>query len=165
MAMTMNTEGLTEVSEMLARLGNRAEETAAAALYDGAGVVADAMTKAVQSIRAEPQKKKNRPPEKTEARWATPEEKAALEGKIGIAKFDRDGSEVDTIVGVTGYSGYAMINGRRKPIREIARAINSGTSFMHKQPVFRKAKNAAKTPAEAAIIAKAEKKFNEIING
>ena len=165
MAMTMNTEGLDDVSAMLAALGNKAEETASAALYDGAGVVADALTRAVSSIYAEPQRKKNQPPAKTPARWPTPEEKAALEGKIGIAKFSRNGSEVDTVVGVTGASGYAVINGKRKPIREIARSINSGTSFMHKQPVFRKAKNAATKPAQAAIIAKAEEKFNEIING
>ena len=43
MAMTINTEGLTEVSQMLERLGNQAEAVASGALYDGASVVADAM--------------------------------------------------------------------------------------------------------------------------
>ena len=165
MAMTIKTEGLTEVSEMLARLGNKAQEVASGALYDGASVVADAFTAAVKSIKAEKQRKKNKPPAKNPKRLATPEEKAALMGKSGIAKFNKDGSEVDTIIGISRRAGYADINGRKKPILEIARSINSGTSFMKKQPVFRKAVSSSQKAAKDATVAKAEKLLDEIING
>ena len=40
MAMTIKTEGLDELNQMLAELGNRAEEVASKSLYEGAGVVA-----------------------------------------------------------------------------------------------------------------------------
>ena len=161
MAMTIKTEGLTEVSEMLTRLGNKAEDVASGSLYDGAGIVADAFTAAVNSIQTETFRyaaggRKRKP---------SPEEKAALMGKSGIAKFNKNGSEVDTLIGISGSAGYANVAGKQKAVREIARSINSGTSFMEKQPIFRKAKSSSQNAAKAAIVAKAEKMFDEIING
>lgn len=161
MAMSIKTEGLTEVSEMLTRLGNKAEDVASGSLYDGAGIVADAFTAAANSIQTEPFRyaaggRKRKP---------SPEEKAALIGKSGIAKFNKNGSEVDTIIGISGSAGYANVAGKQKAVREIARSINSGTSFMEKQPIFRKAKSSSQNAAKAAIVAKAEKMFDEIING
>ena len=164
MPMTINTEGMDELSRMLAQLGSKAQDVASGALYDGAGIVADAMKAAVNSIQAEPQRRKNRPPAKTPARLPTPAEKAAVVGKTGIARFRKEGGDVNTLIGVTGNAGYADVDGKRKPVRLIARAINSGTSFMKKQPVFRKAASMSKGAAQAAIVAKAEEMFNEIIN-
>ena len=165
MAMTIKTEGLTEVSELLTKLGDKAQDVASRALYEGAGVVANAFTAAINSIQAEKQRKKNRPPDKTPKRLPTPEEKAALIGKSGIARFNKNGSEVDTIIGISRSAGYAEINGRKKPILLIARSINSGTSFMRKQPVFRKAVSSSQKTAKAATVAKAEQMLDEIING
>lgn len=157
MAMSIETSGLEELSSMLSQLGNEAENVAAGSLYDGAGVVADAFKSAVNSIRTEPFKGKR------DRRLPSPEEKAALMGKTGIAKFNRTGGEVETLIGVSGAAGYANIGGKAKAVRLIARSINSGTSFMPKQPVFRKAKSASQGKAKAAIVSKAEKMFNEII--
>lgn len=164
MAMTIQTKGLDELNDMLAKLGGEAMNVASGALYDGAGVVADAMRAAANSIACEPQRPKNRPPAKTPARLPTPAEKAAVVGKTGVAKFRKTSGEVNTLIGVAGNAGYAMINGKKKPVRMIARAINSGTSFMKKQPVFRRAKSMCTSQAQAAIVAKAEEMFNEIIN-
>jgi hypothetical protein len=88
-----------------------------------------------------------------------------LIGRTGIARFKEGGGEVDTLIGVTEAAGYAYIGHTKKAVRLIARSINSGTSFMDKQPVFRKAKNAAQGAAKAATVAKAEKLLDEIING
>ena len=158
MAMTMKVEGLDELSRKLAQLGDKAEEVASRALYDGAGVMADAYAQAVNSIQTEPFRyafgDRKRPP--------SPEEKAALKGKTGVAKFDKNGTEVNTAVGVNG-AGYVNIGGKQKAVRKIANAINSGTSFMVKQPVFRRAVTQAKVAASAAIVAKADQLFDEII--
>lgn len=164
--MTIDTEGLDELNALLARLGDKAQEVASRSLYTGAGVVADAMTAAVRSIAAEPQQPKRRPPEKTPARLPTPEEKAAVVGATGIAKFRKEGGEVHTLIGVTGNGngGYASINGHKKAVRLIARSINSGTSFMKKQPVFRRAASQSRGAAVAAVIGKAEELFQEFIN-
>ena len=159
MAMTMPVEGLDKVSAMLNRLGDQAENVAARALYDGAGVMADAYSDAVNSIQTD----KFRYAFNGHKRSVSPEEKAALQGKIGIAKFDKNGSEVNTAVGVSG-GGYVQIAGKQKAVRMLVNAINSGTSFMNKQPVFRKAARTAAGPASAAIVAKADELFNKIIN-
>ena len=159
MAMTMKVVGLDDVMNTLAGLNKNAEAVAAESLYEGAGIVADAFANAAKSIRTEPftYKKKQRLP--------SPEEKAAVVGKTGIAQFTKNGSEVNTLVGVSGAAGYADIGGKPKAVRLIARSINSGTSFMPKQPVFRKAKSASQKAAKAAIIRKAEEMLNEITKG
>jgi len=159
MAMTMKTVGLDEVMSTLARLNKDAEKVAAESLYEGAGIIADAFANAAKSIRTEPFKYKKK------QRLPSPEEKAAIVGKTGIAKFNANGSEVNTLIGVSGAAGYADIGGKPKAVRLIARSINSGTSFMPKQPVFRKAKSASQKAAKAAIIRKAEEMLNEITKG
>lgn len=159
MAMTINTEGLDEVGKILAQLKGDADKVASMSLYEGAAIVGDAFTAAVNSIRTEPFTKKK------EKRLPSPEEKAILRGRTGIAKFKHTGGEIDTLIGVTEAAGYAYIGHTKKAVRLIARSINSGTSFMDKQPVFRKAKNAAQGAAKAAIVKKAEDMYEEIING
>ena len=161
MPMTISTEGLEDMNRMMAQLGSKAQDVAKGSLYKGAGVAADAFTKAVNSIATEPFKYAR----SGTMRLPSPEEKAALIGRTGIAKFKATGGEVDTLIGITEAGGYAMINGHKKAVRLIARSINSGTSFMAKQPVFRMAVNACKATAQAAIVAKAEEMFDEIING
>ena len=54
MARKIETKGLDELNAMLARLGGEAMNVASGSLYKGAGVVADAMQAAVNSIQAEP---------------------------------------------------------------------------------------------------------------
>lgn len=51
----------------------------------------------------------------------------------------------------------------QKPVGVIANAINSGTSFMKKQPFFRKGVSAGTPRAESAIKTAVEKMFNQII--
>ena len=161
MAMTIKTEGLDELSSVLAKLGDKAQEVASGALYEGAGVVGDAFTKAVDSIRTAPFKRARN----GEKRLASPREKAALQGKSGIAKFKKNGDEVNTLVGISGSAGYVELGGKQVAVRMIARSINSGTSFMVKQPVFRRAISQSSGAAKSAIVAKAEQMMDEIIGG
>lgn len=157
--MTIRTDGMEELNRILASLNEKARDVAAASLYDGAGIVADAFTAAVNSIQTEPYKgpKENRKP--------SPEEKAALINRTGIARFRMTGEEVNTMIGITEKAGYCQIGNTTKAVRLIARSINSGTSFMKKQPIFRMAVNASQGAAKAAIVQKAEKMLDEIING
>lgn len=159
MAMTMKTEGLDELGKMLAQLGDAATEVAKKSLYGGAGIMADAFTAAADSIVTEPFRGKR------DRRLPSPEEKLAIKGRTGIARFKTTGEEVNTLVGITEAGGYAMIGGHKKAVRLIARSINSGTSFMSKQPVFRKAVTKARQSATQQIVDTAEKMYDEIING
>ena len=156
MAGYVRADKLEEVSKMLSQLDSGAADIAAAALYKGAGVVADAFTQAVNDIRTQ----RFFYAQNGRTRLASPEEKEALNGKTGIARFRGSGGEIDTIVGLQN-AGYATVNGKRKPVAVIARSINSGTSFMEKQPVFRRAASKAKKEASEAIVREAERQIKE----
>lgn len=148
MPFTMDVSGMDELEKRLGQLETeKAQGIAAVALYEGARVTADAVGQAVQGI-ATKRFKYPAPPGKQ--RMPSPEEKALLENaRKGVAKFRKTPMNVNTSVGFQN-SGYGMLNGKRVPIPMIANAINSGTSFMKRQPFFRRAtsKNGA---AEAAI--------------
>ena len=190
MAYKVSTTGMTELEQMLREAGKAAEGAASAGLYEGAGVIADAVSGAVRGIATSPFKyaaggKKRQP---------SPEEKAMLEAAPkGVAKFKKNGVSVDTSVGFS-QSGYARItwnharSGMRtkykmgyggrataststegkstgisaKPIPVIANAINSGTSFMEKQPFLRKAFSQNKNAALAAIDAGIKSREDEL---
>jgi hypothetical protein len=84
-----------------------------------------------------------------------------IQSGCGISKFEKNGDGVGTSVGFSN-AGYAMLKGKRKPIPLIANAINSGTSFMQKQPFFRKAVANATPKATAAIAQKIEAEIDAI---
>ena len=157
MSMSMQVTGIEELSRKLNALGDKAEEVASRALYVGAGVMADQYSAAAKSIRTAP----FRYVFNGQKRDPSPEEKAAVQGQTGIARFRKNGSEVDTSVGV-GARGYVNIGGKQKAAAMIANSINSGTSFMTKQPVFRRAATQGAGPASAAIVQAADILIEEI---
>ena len=155
--------------------------------------MADAMRKEIDNIKTAPFKyAKN-----GEQRLPSPEEKEALDqAPVGIAKFTKNGVEIDTSVGFN-QAGYVQVNFRHmsssartnykdvrfkgrgisasstlrfagnkekgqnmKPVGVIANAINSGTSFMTKQPFVRKAIKAGGTKAMQAMKDSIEKDFS-----
>ena len=183
-------EGMDELFSKMKKAETKALGIAAQGLYEGAGIVADAVSREIQGISTEPFKyaaggKKRKP---------SPEEKAALQSAPhGIAKFRKKLERVDTSVGFNG-AGYVDVNFKhmnsnartnykavsfkghentasstlkfikqqtgedlgkgaqnRKPVAVIANSINSGTSFMEKQPFIRKAFSKSKSAATAAI--------------
>ena len=147
MPFSLQVDGLKELAGKLDKLPEKAADVAALALYDGAGVVADTVSREVQGISTEP----FRYAAGGRKRKASPEEKAILQqAPKGVAKFRRNGVTVQTSVGMQN-AGYAQLNGKTVPIPKIANAINSGTSFREKQPFLRKAFTQSRKAAEAAI--------------
>ena len=152
----ITTAGDDELTQMLESLGTAAHGVASVGLYEGAGVMADAVSRAVQGIATEP----FHYAADGHQRKPSPEEKALLEAAPkGVAKFNKTGTEVNTSVGLSR-AGYGMLGKKLKPIPQIANAINSGTSFMKKQPFFTKAvrqnKSAALTAFENGVNRKIE---------
>ncbi len=146
MAFKIEVTGLDELLTKMGKLPEKAADVAALALYEGAAVMADAISQAVQGIATE----KFHYVKGGRQRLPSPEEKALLvNAKKGVAKFHKTVMQVDTSVGLQK-AGYGTINGKTKPIPLVANSINSGTSFMKKQPFFRKAK--AKSGAATAAI-------------
>ena len=197
MAFMIDVSGMKELQEKIKKLQEKSQYAASEALYEGAGVVANAVSQAVQGIATEPfHYAKN-----GERRKPSPEEKAVLEeAPHGVAKFRKKLQRIDTSVGYNG-NGYAEVNWNHmsskartnykaqrfkdhdymttstlkfagtykrkvqnaKPIGAIANAINSGTSFMQKQPFMRKAFTKSKSKAIETIEAALEKRINELI--
>lgn len=185
MAFTMEVSGMDELEKKLGQLETaKSQQMAAVALYEGAGVMADKVSAAVKGIATEPFKYAR----SGEKRKPSPEEKAIVaEARRGVSKFRKSPLRVDTSVGFqnSGYGAitwnHARTNTRTKykvndkgiahhasmgggtsskPVALIANAINSGTSFMEKQPFLRKAFSGGKGAAEAAI----ENKLREEID-
>lgn len=156
MAYVMKVDGMKEISELLSKMEKRAPGVAAQALYEGAGIMSEEVKSAAAKIRTGPGISRD------DARYPTPEEKAAvLSVGAGIAKFHKSGTEVDTSVGYRN-AGYINIGGKTKPIPVIVNAINSGTSFMHKQPFVRQASTAGGKKAIAKMTAFIENAFEEM---
>ena len=153
------TVGLDKEKNKFIKLGQAIEGISKAALFDGAGAMAGEINLEIANIRTEP----FRYAFNGHQRLPSPEEKAALQGTIGIAEFRGSGSEIETVVGPAG-DGYADVAGKRTPIMLIARAINGGTSFMKKQPVFRRAASKGAKAAEAAMQKTAEERIEQIAN-
>ena len=84
-----------------------------------------------------------------------------MKAQKGVAKFRKTGVEVQTSVGMQN-AGYAQLGKKMKPIPLIANSIESGTSFMKKQPVIRKALKQAEGKALATIEQGLEERIKEL---
>jgi len=158
MPFSIQWEGADELLRKMDKLPEKAAKIAAEALYEGAGVMADAVSQAVHGIATED----FRYAAGGRKRMPSPEEKAILEGaKHGVAKFRNDGTKIQTSIGFDN-SGYADLKGKTKPIPLIANSINHGTSFMQKQPFLRKAFSQQQGAAVTAIEAGIRKREDEL---
>lgn len=181
--------GIEELIKAFEKAPEKARKVASEALYEGAGVVADKVSQAVQGITTA----KFKYARNGQKRKPSPEEKQILtQARHGVAKFKFDGSQINTSVGFQN-SGYGKItwahartnnrtvyrigkNGRAvqakngsgdryKPVPLIANAINSGTSFMDKQPFLRKAFSTSNAAAKAAIENGIKQREDELLEG
>ena len=157
MPYVMQIDGMAEVSEMLTKMEENAPKVAAGSLYVGAGIMADELKKSAETIKTAQFHYV-----KEGTRLPSPEEKEiVMQAAVGIAKFDKNGTDVDTSVGFRN-AGYATLAGKKKPIPVIVNSINSGTSFMQKQPFVRKAASTGGKQAMEAMKAEIEKAFDEM---
>lgn len=186
MPFSIEWEGADELLRKMDKLPEKAAKIAAEAVYEGAGVMADAVGKAIGSIQTE-QFKYAKDGKK---RLPSPEEKAILEkARHGVAKFRNNGTVIQTSIGFQN-DGYAKISwnhartnirtkykmGKKghmvhasqgsgdsmKPVPLIANAINHGTSFMQKQPFLRKAFSQNQGKAIATIEAGIKSREDEL---
>ena len=157
MAWKMKTDGLEEVEKMLGQMAEKAHGAAAGALYEGAGIMAAEVQKSAEQISTAPFKYT-----RDGTRMPSPEEKEiVLNASAGIAKFGDQNGGVDTSVGYRN-AGYAELAGKTRPIPVIVNSINSGTSFMKKQPFVRKAAKTGGQKAIAAMKAYIENAYEEM---
>lgn len=158
----MKIEGLEDFGLMLRSLGDKTPAVMAAAVYAGAGVLAEAVKSEIQALPT--QEGFLRAGDKRA--YLTRDEKADLLQAVGIARFDHTGGKVTTAVGVEGYSSHPT----RKypggvPLPIIARSIESGSSVREKNPFMRRAGQNAKGRAQQAMTDAAVAELDKITGG
>lgn len=116
------------------------ENAASKALYEGAGVIADAVTENLKKVLKEYKK-----------------EKGTLEDSLGIAKFRRTDLTVNTRIGFDGYDK------RGNPNQLKARVLESGRSDQPARPFFRPAVEESLEDAKAAMDVELKKRIKEIL--
>lgn len=159
----MKVDGMEEISETLSKMEQEAPKVAARALYEGAGIMASEVNRGAASIKTAPFKYAST--SRNETRLPSPEEKEiVVTAAAGIAKFNKNGTEVDTSVGFQN-AGYAQLGNKMVPIPVVVNAINSGTSFMKKQPFVRRSASRATPKALEAMRKRIEEEFEAIGKG
>lgn len=131
----------------LKKLEANTDEIIGRAIYEGAGIVADAARSAINDIQ-------------TDERWNPPgtvrngprqSEKESLLNGFGISKLRQTGTFWNVKVGFHGMNINGMSNAG------MARMIESGSSWMRKQPFMTRAVNSKKKECEDRM----EQVFNE----
>lgn len=139
---TWNFKGLDKYVLALEKMSMHTTGHLKASVYEGAKVVADNIKSALNSIPT--QDEYTKPGEMR--RGITSEQKASLISGFGLSKIRSEGS-VNTKAGFSGSNG-------KTTNAAIARQVESGTSWMQKHPVIRRAANSSKGAAEAAMARK-----------
>lgn len=139
------------------KIGLDVDGIAKMCVYDGAGIVADAVRRNIEGLPVrDPKEHKRRP------RGATPDEKAALAAGFGIAKMEQAGDSVNTTLGFDGYDGKPTPKyPKGHAISMIARTIESGSSWLNKTPFLKPAFNSSKAAAEQAMAARFDEEISK----
>lgn len=158
----MTIKGLSEYSQQLNQLYAVAEPLVKKCLYDGAGVMADAVKGAIGTIPT----RNNREfgGEGHMLTGLTAQQKAGLTESFGISPMRSDGREWNV---KCGFDGYNSVRTKKYPNGEpnamIARSIESGTSFLQPCHFISRAVNATRGAVEAKMAATCDKEITKIM--
>lgn len=141
-------EGVDNLIAQYSKLEGDTEKIIGKAIYKGAGIVAKTVRGAVDSLA-------------TDNSFGTAEnptsgpstiQKIGLQNSLGIAKLRNDNGFRNVKI---GFDGYNNVKTKRwpqgQPNSMVARSVESGTSWMSKQPFMRKAEQSARRPCEEAM--------------
>lgn len=157
---TFKFKGVDELIGQYEKLDKDSEKMIGKAIYNGAAVVMDQVKSAVEGIT-------------TEDRFGTSEnpvsgpstiQKIGLQHALGIARMRNDNGFRNVKIGFDGYNSVhtkTWPNGQ--PNMMVARSIESGTSWMQKQPFMRRAEQASRLSCEQAMSETIDKEIKKII--
>ena len=157
----MKIKGLREYENRLLKLENLTREILGEAIYEGAGLVADAVKSSIESIPID---------ERYVTGGATlygitPEQKAGLRDGFGIARMRDDSGFLNVKLGFEGYNSQVTTKyPGGQPNSLIARSVNAGTSFRQRIPFIDNAVNQTKGAAEQKMTETAEKAIGKAMN-
>lgn len=138
--------GLDEYIAKLERLTVHSRGICKAAVWEGGKVVGDNIKSALNDIRVQDEFV----PKDEMRTGIRQEEKDKIISSFGLSKMRDNNGTISTKAGFRAGSRI--------------RAVESGTSFMRKDPIVRQAVNRSKAAAESAIKAKFEKETEQLIH-
>jgi len=149
--------GVDDYIAQLDKLKFKVPEIAGKAIYQGAKIVADQIHANIQALPVS---------EKTGnhgRRNPTQVEKDGLLEGLGIAKKRTENGNINVKIGMDGYNADITEKyPKGKPNSMVARSIESGTTFIQRNPFISRAVRSSKAAAEAAMEAEVDKQIAEI---
>lgn len=160
----MRIEGLSEYTRQLEQLETETKPIIQKCLYEGASVVADAVSSAIGQI-----------PTRSNTEFGsaehvlsgiTPAQKAGLQESFGITKMsDRDNQQNVKL----GFDGYNQVKTKKypngQPNQLIARSIESGTSWLQPCHFMSRAVNATKEACVQKMSEVCDEEISRITGG
>lgn len=141
-------EGVDNLIAQYERLANNSHEIIGKAIYKGAGVVMKNVVGAVDGLSTDNHFGTLGNP----VTGPTTIQKLGLQHSLGIAPMRQDGDFWNVKIGFDGYNNVKTKRWPKgQPNSMVARSIESGTSWMQKQPFMRKAEQASRGPCEQAM--------------
>lgn len=133
-------KGLDSYVKKLSALSEDTDKVCGRAVYEGAGIVADAVKSGIRSL-----------PQKTGVT------KKGLEEGFGISKLQEDNGYWNVKLGFDGYNSNGVPNAL------MARVMESGTSKVPKHPFVRPAVNRSKAQAESKMASVLDEEIKKIM--
>lgn len=156
---TFKFKGVDDLIAQYEKLSENSEQMIGAAIYKGAGVVMGFVTASIANITTDEKHGSAgnlaTGPKAVQKYW--------LEKSVGISKARQDGSFTNVKIGFSGYNGLKTKTWPQgQPNSMVARAVESGTSWMQKQPFMRTAEQQAKRPCEKAMSDVIDKEISKL---
>lgn len=147
----------------LQKLGADTDSMCKIAVYEGAGVVADAVREEIKQIPDQ-----NKPPTAAENGIYTglyPDQKKGLEEGLGVTPITKEDGIWSARVGFDGYNSRKTKKyPQGQPNQMIAASTERGTVYRIKTPFIKKAVQKCRKQAEQAMSAALDSEIQKIIN-
>ena len=150
---TIRFSKLRDYELMLGKIGDASKDICGAAIYEGAKIIADEVKANLESLKTVSDADAIQAAKKEEATYLTIREKKGLIKSFGVTPMSQDGDGIYNVK--LGFDGYNDVKTKKwpkgQPNQLIARACESGSSAMIKQPFFREAVQKTKKKAESRM--------------
>ena len=150
---TIRFSKLRDYELMLGKIGDASKDICGAAIYEGAKIIADEVKANLVSLKAVSDGDAIRAAKKEEATYITYSAKKGLMKSFGVTPMQKDRDGIYNVK--LGFDGYNDVKTKKwpkgQPNQLIARACESGSSAMIKQPFFREAVQKTKKKAESRM--------------
>ena len=160
----MSVRGTEEYALKLSKLGKNSEAVAGKAIYEAAGIVADAVKvnlKALPAVNDVENIKAYRAGRKSQL---SIKQKEGLVQAFGITKISNDKGYYNVKLGFDGYNGIKTKKyPKGQPNQLVARVVESGSTYMDKTPFVRPALNASRAEALQKMQEVIDQEMNKIM--